>query len=123
MKLNDALADGLHAIPGCRSLCYIDMPSRLVLGAKSHRSQPQEFYDACARQAGLLFRGQGMAGLQSQARARSSVSIFTRTGLRMFVRPGNDVDHALCYHMDLPDDADEIFAAVEENRAHVAAAF
>ena len=126
MSLNEVLDSGLASIPGCRTLCYVDMPSGLVLGASSHRRRAQEVYDRVADLATKLFHSKGFAALSpdtDDAGAMRQFIVFGKADAKYFVQAGEDPDHVLCYICDLSAEPEQVSKAVVAHRQQVADVF
>ncbi len=125
MALSEALREGLETIPGCRSVCYVDMRAGLVLGAQSHKPCPQERYDRMADMAARLF-SEGVLSLVEHAAETAPDTEFTvcdPSGATVFVRGTEEPDHALCCQCDLPVDPPEISDAMRSLRRKVTHVF
>lgn len=119
MSLDEMLDVGLHSIPGCESICYVDMPTRLVLASQSRKPRPQEVYDAIADSAVRMLRGAGVSAVgPSDADARR-VCLFGGVDVQVFVQPKAQAEHALCCVCDLGADLDAITGKIEELRENL----
>ncbi len=123
MSLDEVLNTGLETIPGCKSLCYVDLPTRLVLVSKSHKPQPQEVYDRIAGKARQMFQGQGITSvIPAEADARR-LFFFHKSEVQVFTQPVGDPEHALCCVCDATADLAVIAEQLETTGARFAEAF
>lgn len=123
MSLKEALNRGLNDIPGCRTVCYVDMPSGLVLSSSSRRPRPQEVLDRIAVLAGKLFQSEGFAAVADGPDKARQFTVFGQENMQVFVQPQNDPEHVLCYVCDMDADPDLVAEQVKSHRALVAEVF
>lgn len=134
MSLNEALEQGLRSVPGCQTVCYIDLPTGLILGSAALRPRPQEALDRIATAAAYLVESNGLSAISDQMRQSDAASVpnpaavrqFFVHGpstLRFFVQAKNEPEHVLCYVCDLSADPERVAQMAMENRQHVANEF
>ena len=116
MSLNEILHSGLKSIPGCRSVCYVDMSARLVLASKSHKPQPQEVYDAIAGRAVCLLQNASFTSVITNTGGAARALLFGQSDVQVFVQTKNDPDHALCCLCDIEVDPEVVTNKMEEIR-------
>lgn len=107
-------------MPGGRHICYIDMPTRLVLAARSQKKEPQELYDGIAKRARHALLGDGFASLGSSDAGERRILAFDQTSMHVFLQSPEEPDHAICCICDLNGDLDGIVSRTEEIRQHIA---
>ncbi len=130
MSLKDALEAGLADLPDCQTVCYVDMPSGLVLGAASRSPVAQELLDRLALLAATLLDSPALAALRDRlgtgrngaTGVGASVMVMGQGAMHVLVRSPSFPEHALCYICARTADPGVIERQVAAHRSLVAAA-
>ena len=121
MSLKDALIAGLDTVPGCETICYVDMASGLVLASHCHTRRPQEFYDKVASLATKLMQSPSLAGPSGNIDAdEKSLFVLGHDRTHVFVKAKTFPEHAICYMCTNSADTDALSVAVTMNREIIA---
>ncbi|MFZ1727733.1 MAG: hypothetical protein WBO29_07035 [Albidovulum sp.] len=121
MSLKDALIAGLDTVPGCETICYVDMDSGLVLASHCHIRRPQEFYDRIASLATKLMQSPSLADPSGKVDTdEKSIFVFGHDRTHVFVKAKTFPEHAICYMCASNADTDALSAAVMTNRETIA---
>ena len=119
MSLNEILDSSLKTIPGCESICYVDMLSCLVLASRSHMPRPQEIYDAIAQNAVLVLRGGGVSSMGSPDATNRRIYLFSSLDVKVFLQPEAQEEHALCCEFNCDADIESATSALDELRQKI----
>jgi hypothetical protein len=121
MSLKDALIAGLDTVPGCETICYVDMASGLVLASHCYTRRPQEFYDKIASFATKLMQSPSLVGPSGKIEAdEKCIFVLGHNRTHVFVKAMTFPEHAICYMCANSDDTDALSAAVTLNRETIA---
>jgi hypothetical protein len=128
MSLKEALDSGLATVPGCRTICYVDMASGLVLGSASLARVRQEQFDRLAGAAGTLLHLPALSQLATRlggARIAADAGLAQLTIARadeliVLARSPAYPEHALCYVCDSDADPAEVDRGIAEHKNKLA---
>lgn len=87
----DALRDRFE---GCRTIAFADLSTQMILVTDSSSTLPRETLDALCAQAALMLGANGKVFLGSHQ--SSAAALANNSGLRVFVRAGQEPNDVLC---------------------------
>lgn len=123
MTLKKVLHAGLDALPECRTIAYVDMPSGLVLASASLTPVRQEALDKLAVAAATLLESPALAGMGCGAPGGARpVAMIGRGKACLFLRALSFPEHALCYMCDETALGADLHDRIARHRDAVAAA-
>ncbi|MCY1128264.1 hypothetical protein OU426_15475 [Frigidibacter sp. RF13] len=128
MSLKQALDQGLASVPGCRTICYVDMASGLVLGSASQTRVRQEQFDRLASAANALLHHPALTQLRARLGGTAStggggldqLAIARPDELIVLARSPAYPEHALCYVCGSDADPAEVDRGVAEHKNKLA---